>query len=146
MILWRVLVQQQSKHHYMLWLSDCWKRRNVSRETPPCYDCATLLWLNQHACTISCYCEFHGQMESRKRHSESGCMAFGRSLKMGSAHTPGLPQKISVFSDPAPGKYYATIYEQVGSSAAQPLAKIFEAGILLWRPGVSCNTIKYNII
>ena len=29
--------------------------------------------------------------------------------------TPGLPLKIPVFSDPAPGKYYTTIYEQKGS-------------------------------
>ena len=29
--------------------------------------------------------------------------------------TPGLSQKIPVFSDPAPGRSYATIYEQMGS-------------------------------
>ena len=29
--------------------------------------------------------------------------------------TPGLRQKIPVFSDPAPGKSYATTYEQMGS-------------------------------
>ena len=29
--------------------------------------------------------------------------------------TPGLHNKISVFSDPDPGKYYATTYEQMGS-------------------------------
>ena len=30
-------------------------------------------------------------------------------------HTPGLCYKIPVFSDPAPGKSYATTYEQVDS-------------------------------
>ena len=29
--------------------------------------------------------------------------------------SPGLPQKIPVFSAPAPGESYATIYEQMGS-------------------------------
>ena len=29
--------------------------------------------------------------------------------------TPGLCYKIPVFSDPAPGKSYATTYEQMGS-------------------------------
>ena len=29
--------------------------------------------------------------------------------------TPGLLQKIPVFSDPAPGKFHATFYEQMGS-------------------------------
>ena len=48
--LWHVLVQQQLKHSSMLRLSDGWKRQNVSRETPPCYDWATLLWLDQHTC------------------------------------------------------------------------------------------------
>ena len=51
-------------------------------------------------------------------------------------YTPGLHYKIPVFSDPAPGKYYAATYEQMGSRATQPLAKILRAGILLWRPGV----------
>ena len=50
--------------------------------------------------------------------------------------TPGLHYKIPVFSDPAPGKYYAATYEQMGSWATQPLANILRAGILLWRPGV----------
>ena len=50
--------------------------------------------------------------------------------------TPGLHYKIPAFSDPAPGKSYATTYEQMGSRATQPLAKILRAGILLLRPGV----------
>ena len=33
-IVWHVLVQQQLKHHNMLWLSDDETRRSVSRETP----------------------------------------------------------------------------------------------------------------
>ena len=51
--------------------------------------------------------------------------------------TPGLRYRIPVFSDPAPGKSYAATCEQMVSWATQPLAKIFWAGILLWRPGVS---------
>ena len=41
------------------------------------------------------------------------------------SRTPVLRLKIPVFSDPAPGKSYATTYEQMGSWATQPLAKIF---------------------
>ena len=49
---------------------------------------------------------------------------------------PVSVRRFPVFSDPAPGKSYATSCEQMGSWATQPLAKIFYAGILLWRPGV----------
>ena len=50
--------------------------------------------------------------------------------------TPGLRTKIPVFSDPAPGQSYATTYEHMDFWATQPLAKIFWAEILSWRPGV----------
>ena len=53
-----------------------------------------------------------------------------------STNTPGLHHKISVFSNPDPGKSYATTYENMASWATQTLAKILWAGILLWRPGV----------
>ena len=46
-------VQQQLKHHKIMWLSDGWKRHNVSRETPLCYDWAILVWLNQLTCTAN---------------------------------------------------------------------------------------------
>ena len=62
MTVWRVLVQQRSTHHNMLWLIDGQERQNVSREIP--------LWLNlswydwpirvnvAHLCTQRSYCKF----------------------------------------------------------------------------------------
>ena len=54
MNLWRALVQQQLNNHRMLWLSGSINtRQSVSRETPLCYDWATLVWLSQFTCTVS---------------------------------------------------------------------------------------------
>ena len=64
---WCVLVQRQLNSHKMLWLSDGWTRRNVSRETPPCYDWANLLWLNQHARTSKTRCKQFRRPNNQKK-------------------------------------------------------------------------------
>ena len=69
MVWWCVLVQQQSKHHRMLWLSDGWHRRNVLRETPLCYDWATLVWLNLLTCAL--YPAAHRQVRQVSRADET---------------------------------------------------------------------------
>ena len=49
---------------------------------------------------------------------------------------PRSPLQDSRLFGPSPWKILAATYEQMGSWATQPLAKILRAGILLWRPGV----------
>ena len=49
---------------------------------------------------------------------------------------PRSPLQDSRLFGPSPWKVLAATYEQMGSWATQPLAKIFWAGILLWKPGV----------